>query len=51
MINKPVNWEASGKNIKNNQYVSSIASSVDQNLVYVYHFNRINSLDGKKILK
>jgi hypothetical protein len=51
MINKPVNWEASGKNITNNQYVSSVANYVDQNLVNVYHFNRISSLDGKEYIK
>jgi hypothetical protein len=45
MINKPVNWKASGKNIKDNQYVSSIGSYVNQNLVNVYHFNRISGLD------
>jgi hypothetical protein len=33
MIIKHVNWEASGKNINNSQYVSNIARYVDQNLV------------------
>jgi hypothetical protein len=51
MINKPVNWEVLGKNIISNQYVSSIASYVDQNLVNVYHFSLINSLDGKEYIK
>jgi hypothetical protein len=48
MINKPVNW---GVKIYKNEYVSSVASYVDQNLVNVSHFNRINSLDGKEYIK
>jgi hypothetical protein len=51
MINKPVNWKASGKNIKDNQYASSIVSYVDQNLVNVYHYNRIHSLDQMEYIE